>query len=438
MARSWRGWYRAGAVDNITHSLAGAAFAELAVRVRARRSPDENVPALRGALWLSSMLASNAPDLDIVLSPAIRAPLGYMLHHRGYTHTVLLAPLLAALAVALAWPWARGRGGLPRSAIGLAFAVATAMVFLHVAMDFGNSYGVHPFWPFASRWYFGDSIFIVEPLLWAVLAVPLAFAVETRFARFTLGGIAALGLVLSATVPLVTHIGLALTVIVTALMALAARNVGAIARPLIAVLGLVVVEATFFAVHIEAEIHARGTFAAAFPRATPLDVVMSPSPSNPLCWSALAIGIDGEDLVERRMGISLAGEIQHVDDCRFTPPAATTATRTPIARSSTESVLFFDEVRTPLALFWDLAATSEDTAAFLRFSRAPYLLEREGEPTIAGDVRFDREAGLGFGELEVHRDTPLEGWVPTWEPPRIDAIDPARTPAHRVHDIVTE
>lgn len=425
-------------MDNLTHSLAGAAVAELAMRVRGLRKPPTDAPALRGALWLTSMVASNAPDLDIVLSPAIRSPLGYMLHHRGHTHTMLLAPVLGALSVGVGWLWARRAGGIPRDALGFFFAIATAMVLLHVAMDFGNSYGVHPFWPLESRWHYGDSIFIVEPLLWAVLAVPLAFAVETRAARIALGSIAALGLVLSATVPLVTHAGLVLVILVTALVALASRSLGPLGRPMLAVLGLFVVEVTFFAVHVEAEIHARGAIAAAFPRATTLDVVMTPSPANPLCWSALALAVEGDDFVARYLGVSLAGDLQHVDDCRFLVPSESTATHTPIARTSTESIRFFVEVRTPLALLRELAANSEDAEAFLRFSRAPYVLERDSGETIAGDIRFDREVGLGFGELVVHRGVPLGGWVPSWEPPRLDAIDPARTPARRVHDIVTE
>jgi len=424
-------------VDNLTHSLAGAAFAELAFWARPTRKLDAEGPAVRGALWLTSIVASNAPDLDIVLSPAIRSPLGYMLHHRGHTHTILLAPVLGALSVLVGWLWARKRGGIPRDALAYFLAVATAMVLLHVGMDFGNSYGVHPFWPIDSHWHFGDSIFIVEPLLWAVLAVPLSFSVETRAAKWFMRGVAALGLVLSGVVPMVSYLGLALVVIVTVLVALASRRLGEIGRPVLAVAGLFVVEATFFAVHVEAEIHARGALAAAFPRSIPIDVVMTPSPANPLCWGAITLAIEDDDFVARRMAVSLAGDIQHVDGCRFSTPAETTAPRTTIARTSTESVLFFDETRTPVALLRDLAANSEDAAAFLEWSRAPYVTQR-GEATIAGDVRFDREAGIGFGELEVHRDQPLGGWVPSWVPPREDVLDPALVPAPRVHDIVTE
>src|SRR5687768_1114261 len=67
---------------------------------------------------------------------------------------------------------------------------------LHIAMDFGNNYGVHPFWPLDNRWFYGDSIFIIEPLFWAACA-PLAFIFRTRPARFIvwLLMVAAIGLV---------------------------------------------------------------------------------------------------------------------------------------------------------------------------------------------------------------------------------------------------
>lgn len=425
-------------MDNVTHTLAGAAVAELVLRARAARGTSDP-PTLRGALWLSSMLASNAPDLDVVLTPTLRAPLGYLLHHRGHTHTVLVAPLLGALATAAGAVWARRRGTpLGRPHLVLLGIVSTLMVLLHVAMDFGNSYGVHPFWPFDARWIYGDSIFILEPTLWMALAIPLAFSVETQRARAALGTLAGLGLVLSATVPLVSTLGLAFVVFVALIAAASSRALGALGRPIVAVLLATALEATFFVVHVEAEIHARGALAGAFPRATTLDVAMTPSPANPLCWGALGIAIEGDDLVTRRFALSLAGDVQDVDGCRLSGPDETTAPHVAIERSTTESLRFFDETRTPLALLRSLDAESPEVEAFLRFSRAPYLLVREDETTVAGDVRYDREAGLGFGELEIRRDGTLGGLVPGWEPPRIDAIDPARTPPRRVHDIVSE
>ncbi len=425
-------------MDNVTHTLAGAAFAELVARVRASRRPDEPHPeTVRGALWLSAMLASNGPDLDIVLSGTVRSPLGYLLHHRGHTHTIFAAPILGAASVGIAWLWARKRGGLSRSLLWLALALATAMGWLHVAMDYGNTYGVHPFWPFSSRWHFGDAIFIVEPLLWAVLALPLALSVTSRGAKAFLFGVPALGALLSAVLPFVTLQALALVVVVSGIALGLGRMVGEVGRGVLATFLFGAVELGFFVAHGEAEVHARGALAGAFPRERVVDVVMSPSPGNPLCWQALGLGIEGEDFVARHMAISLDATLAPVATCRIASPAEMTVAHTPIERSDTGTLHFLEEMRTPIARLRELDAEGRDAAALFRFARAPYVLDREGEATIAGDIRFDREAALGFGEIEL-RDEPLEGWVPAWEPPRIDVLDPTRAPPARAHGIVTE
>ena len=39
----------------------------------------------------------------------------------------------------------------------------------HILLDFTNSYGVRPFWPFSERWYSWDIVFIVEPIMWILL-----------------------------------------------------------------------------------------------------------------------------------------------------------------------------------------------------------------------------------------------------------------------------
>ena len=57
---------------------------------------------------------------------------------------------------------------------------------LHLAMDFANNYGVHPFWPLSGRWFYGDTIFIIEPL-WLVLLIPvLAHRLERRWLKVLL------------------------------------------------------------------------------------------------------------------------------------------------------------------------------------------------------------------------------------------------------------
>ena len=93
------------------------------------------------------------------------------------------ALLLAAL-IWLLWPSARtllkasttARWGLAAS-IALGFA-------LHLAMDFTNSYGVHPWYPFDGRWVYGDMVFIIEPLFWVAIGVPMALIMRWRTARW--------------------------------------------------------------------------------------------------------------------------------------------------------------------------------------------------------------------------------------------------------------
>jgi inner membrane protein len=42
-------------------------------------------------------------------------------------------------------------------------------VFAHVFLDFLNSYGIRLLMPFSERWFYGDALFIVDPLLYVML-----------------------------------------------------------------------------------------------------------------------------------------------------------------------------------------------------------------------------------------------------------------------------
>src|SRR5689334_17157741 len=132
-------------MDNVTHSLAGVLVAEL-VCLRREQGPDA-ATFRTAALW-TSVLANNLPDMDFVYRRITPGKLGYLLHHRGHTHTVVGAVALAALTLGLVAAVARVRGVRfdPRSFRWLT-ALAMAGTLLHVVMDYQNNYGVHPFWP---------------------------------------------------------------------------------------------------------------------------------------------------------------------------------------------------------------------------------------------------------------------------------------------------
>ena len=168
-------------MDNITHSVVGLGIGALIDR-SLPPEPDTARERTRQRLLLTvGCLASNFPDLDLVYTRILPAPLGYLLHHRGHTHTLLTAlgevVLLLAL-VWLLWPNARRLLQVSASARWGAVVAACAGLLLHLAMDGMNVYGVHPFWPWNTHWYYGDLVFIVETRV-----PPRIFITIRRFAR---------------------------------------------------------------------------------------------------------------------------------------------------------------------------------------------------------------------------------------------------------------
>ena len=168
-------------VDNITHSFVGVAIAELARPATA--TPDE-----RRMLTAGAVIAANLPDIDLAYTWITPPPLGYLLHHRGYTHTVAgLLALAVGLPLAMRlWPAVRGS-----SSRALAWLWGTVAINLigHVALDALNSYGVHPFYPFDTRWYYGDAVFIFEPLVWLIFGIAAACNARSRAVRVFIAGL---------------------------------------------------------------------------------------------------------------------------------------------------------------------------------------------------------------------------------------------------------
>src|SRR5215208_3806299 len=183
-------------MDNVTHSLAGLLLAEAAVRLRARRTGAKPSARFRAVAVISSLIAANLPDADLLYTGVGGDRLAYMLHHRGYTHTVVIAILGVALlwgAALLAWRWRAGVAPDREDAHWL-LGLLLVSTLSHLGLDWTNSYGVHPFWPFDNRWRYGDAMFIVEPWFW-VMAVPTLVAASTsRVARGLLSLVLAIAL----------------------------------------------------------------------------------------------------------------------------------------------------------------------------------------------------------------------------------------------------
>ena len=125
---------------------------------------------------LSLTLAAEAPDLDVL--GRLRGPAFAFAHHRGFTHSFLGTPLMAALVVGVVYLIWRLRGRKTKDPNlpprwGLLFLYACLGGLSHILLDFTNNYGVRPFWPFSEKWYSWDIVFILEPVMLGFLILGL-------------------------------------------------------------------------------------------------------------------------------------------------------------------------------------------------------------------------------------------------------------------------
>jgi inner membrane protein len=122
-------------------------------------------------------LAAEAADLDVL--SRFGGSAFALNHHRGFTHSFLGVPLVAAVVVGFVYLLWRLRGRKTRNPNlpprwGLLFAYGCLAGLSHILLDFTTSYGVRPFWPFSERWISWDIVFIVEPVLLVALILALS------------------------------------------------------------------------------------------------------------------------------------------------------------------------------------------------------------------------------------------------------------------------
>jgi inner membrane protein len=179
-------------LDNLTHSLFGLTLAR--------------TPLGRGgrASTIALVLASNAPDIDIVATAGGSAK--YLEWHRGPTHGLPGVIGLGLIVAGIGWlidrKWGSSSPG-DRASFRRLWIIAMIGVACHVLMDLPTSYGTRPLSPFAWTWFAQDWEPIVDIYLLAILAAGLWFgrvaartpSVSAAAAR-TRNAVLALGLML--------------------------------------------------------------------------------------------------------------------------------------------------------------------------------------------------------------------------------------------------
>ncbi|MDG6110087.1 metal-dependent hydrolase [Dactylosporangium aurantiacum] len=410
-------------MDNVTHTLISILVGE-AVHRSVPPSAVLGDRARRGAAIAVMAVGGNLPDADVIYTGWAGTTTDYLLHHRGHTHTVVGALGLAVLLFVAVRLWWRYRRITPRRADLLFLAgLAVLAPLLHIGLDFTNSYGVHPFWPLDNRWFYGDAVFIVEPLLWACAAA-LLFVLPGRTPRVLIGLVLAAGLGLSWFTGFVPASFAVLLTLLTAGLAALSRFASARVALAGGVAAWLVLTATFAVTSRSAERRVEALLAERFPAARTLDVVLTPMPADPVCREVIAVQRTADRYVLRRAFDSLAPGWIPAERCARLYPSGdeTTAPLAPVDQPSTGEIAWRGELSLDAGLFATLAGQSCAVEALLRFARAPWAAPA-GDGWIVGDLRYDREAGAGLAEVRTGPGGDGCPRLPApWTPPRQELL----------------
>ena len=155
-------------MDNLTHSFMGVMLS----RAGLNRLTPHATPLL--------LLAANIPDVDLVALTG--GPENYFHHHRGLTHSLIMTPLMAAVAVVFVWPFVR-----KSLRILPALAVALAGVLSHLLLDWTNHYGIRLLLPWSGEWLKLGTTGLFDGWIWLAMALALAGPAISRLVSSEIG-----------------------------------------------------------------------------------------------------------------------------------------------------------------------------------------------------------------------------------------------------------
>jgi inner membrane protein len=152
-------------MDNLTHSLVGMMMSRCGLEAWSKE---------RGFTAMM-VLAANVPDVDAY--PFFTSQVDYLDIHRGYTHALIMAPVMALLPILIVKAITRTRPTF------YSWLCCTLVVLSHLALDWTNIYGIRMLLPFSDKWMRLDITNVIDPLIWGFLllcwAVPAMLALVT-------------------------------------------------------------------------------------------------------------------------------------------------------------------------------------------------------------------------------------------------------------------
>ena len=143
-------------MDNLCHSLLGGALGKTGL---ASRTP----------LGMTTLVvANNLPDIDVGVFATDTLAMSF---RRGWTHGVLAQATLpiALTGIVVVCDRLFRRNAADRVKAREVLLLSYIGVLCHVFLDFLNSYGVRLLMPFSETWFYGDALYIVDPIMYAAL-----------------------------------------------------------------------------------------------------------------------------------------------------------------------------------------------------------------------------------------------------------------------------
>lgn len=159
-------------MDNLTHSLVGALIGQAGLK----RKTGLAMPAL--------IIGANLPDIDAACFFWLEG-VEHLGFRRGITHgppALVLLPLILAGLLYGFDRWQAKRGKRPEGRLPVHFGWLYGLAFIgcltHPALDWLNVYGIRLLEPFSSQWFYGDTLFIIDVWLWALLGFATWFSLR--------------------------------------------------------------------------------------------------------------------------------------------------------------------------------------------------------------------------------------------------------------------
>lgn len=362
-----------------------------------------------------SMIASNFPDADILMGFVDSTLLGYLVNHRGHTHTFAGLILQFFFLFGLFYFFYKIKNSYIWSE-DLVKPVASVTGFgllSHIGLDFMNSYGVHPFWPINNNWFYGDFVFIIEPYLWITATLSLFFIIQKGFLRYLLLGFT----LLSPLLAYYTQMSTVLTTVIVysfsliLLLSLRVKKEPHVAQfgfsICMAIISLFALQSRYIKSSITSEL--QSTIHKNTDELKIIDLSTSPFPGNFFCWSFLISHQSGTEVLTSSGTYSVFSSMK--DSC---PKALRAAGNQPDEQIKSSKHIYFSGLyKNSLKELRDIASLNCRTKAWFTYARFPYLSKG-----LLDDLRFSLRTKRSFAFLDTN-DTkaPCPVLKSPWTPP---------------------